>query len=53
LIAKIHDINELLARGRVEPDAVFPELKRLAASDRLPVGRHDSHDGAMTIALIP
>ena len=34
VIAKIHDIKELLARGRVEPDAVFPELKRLAASDQ-------------------
>ena len=34
MIAKINDINELLARGRVEPDAVFPELRRLAASDQ-------------------
>ena len=34
VIAKIHDIKELLARGRVEPHAVFPELKRLAASDQ-------------------
>ena len=34
VIAKIHDIKELLARGRVEPDAVFPELRRLAASDQ-------------------
>ena len=34
VIAKIHDIKELLARGRVEPYAVFPELKRLAASDQ-------------------
>ncbi len=34
VIAKIHDIDELLARGRVEPDAVFPELRRLAASDQ-------------------
>ena len=34
MIAKIDDIKELLARGRIEPDAVFPELKRLAASDQ-------------------
>ena len=34
VIAKIHDIKELLARGRVEPEAVFPELRRLAASDQ-------------------
>jgi 3-methyladenine DNA glycosylase AlkC len=34
VIAKIHDIKKLLARGRVEPDAVFPELKKLAASDQ-------------------
>jgi 3-methyladenine DNA glycosylase AlkC len=34
VIAKIHDIKELLARGRVEPDSVFSELKRLAASDQ-------------------
>ena len=34
MIAKIHDIKELLARARVEPDAVFPELRRLAASDQ-------------------
>lgn len=34
VIAKINDIKELLARGRVEPDAVFPELRRLAASDQ-------------------
>ena len=33
VIAKIHAVKELLARGRVEPDAVFPELKSLAASD--------------------
>lgn len=34
VIARIHDIKELLARGRIEPAAVFPELKRLAASDQ-------------------
>ena len=34
MIAKIQDIQELLARSCVEPDAVFPELKRLAASDQ-------------------
>lgn len=34
MIAKIHDIKELLARGRVEPEAVFPELRKLAASDQ-------------------
>ena len=33
MIAKIHDIKELLGRARHEPDAVFPELRRLAASD--------------------
>lgn len=35
VIAKIHDIKELLARGRVEPDAVSPELRRLAAIDQM------------------
>ena len=34
MIAKIADIKELLGRGRVEPDAVFPELRKLAASDQ-------------------
>ena len=34
VIAKIHDIKELLARGRVDPDAVFPELRKMAASDQ-------------------
>ena len=34
VIAKIHDIKELLARGRIEPEAVFAELKRLAASNQ-------------------
>lgn len=34
VIAKIHDIKELLVRGRVEPAAVLAELKRLAASDQ-------------------
>src|SRR6185295_2462204 len=34
VIAKVHDIKELLGRGRVEPYAVFPELRRLAASDQ-------------------
>jgi 3-methyladenine DNA glycosylase AlkC len=34
VIAKIQDIKELVGRGRVEPEAVFPELRRLAASDQ-------------------
>ena len=34
MIVKIDDIKELLGRGRVEPDAVFPELRKLAASDQ-------------------
>ena len=34
VIAKIQDIKELLGRGRLEPTAVFPELRRLAASDQ-------------------
>jgi 3-methyladenine DNA glycosylase AlkC len=34
VITKIQDIKELLSRGRVEPDAVFPELRKLAASDQ-------------------
>jgi len=34
VIVKIDDIKELLGRGRVEPDAAFPELRRLAASDQ-------------------
>jgi 3-methyladenine DNA glycosylase AlkC len=34
VVTKIQDIKELLSRGRVEPDAVFPELRRLAASDQ-------------------
>lgn len=34
MIAKIQDIKGLLSRGRLEPDAVFPEVKRLATSDQ-------------------
>ena len=34
MIAKIQDIKGLLDRGRRDPEAVFPELKRLAASDQ-------------------
>ena len=34
VIAKIQDIKELLGRGRIEPDAIGPELKRLAANDQ-------------------
>jgi 3-methyladenine DNA glycosylase AlkC len=34
VIGKIQDIKGLLARGRLEPDAVFPELKKLAGSDQ-------------------
>ena len=34
MIAKVQDIKELLGRGRRDPDAVWPELKRLAASDQ-------------------
>jgi hypothetical protein len=32
MIVKIHDIKELLARGRLKPAAVFAELRKLAAS---------------------
>ena len=34
MILKVQDIKSLLARGLVEPKAVFPELRRLAASDQ-------------------
>jgi 3-methyladenine DNA glycosylase AlkC len=34
MITKIEDIRELLTRGRIDPDAAFPELRKLAASDR-------------------
>jgi 3-methyladenine DNA glycosylase AlkC len=34
VIVKIHDIKELLARGRIEPAAVSAELRKLAASDQ-------------------
>jgi 3-methyladenine DNA glycosylase AlkC len=34
VIGKIHDIKELVARGRVRPAAVFAELRTLAASDQ-------------------
>lgn len=34
MIAKVQDIKELLVRGRLEPDAVFPELEKLAASNQ-------------------
>jgi len=34
LIAKIQDIKELLARGRIDPGAVFPEIRAMAASDQ-------------------
>ena len=33
MIAKIADIEPLVARGRVDPSSAFPELRRLAASD--------------------
>ncbi len=34
MIVKIEDIKPLVARGRVEPEAVFAELRKLAASDQ-------------------
>jgi len=34
VIGKIQDIKGLVARGRVEPDAVLPKLRELAASDQ-------------------
>ena len=34
MIAKIQDIKDLLVRGRIEPDAAFPALRKLAASDQ-------------------
>ena len=36
MIAKVADIKALLAEGRAEPDTVFGELRRLAASDQWP-----------------
>lgn len=32
MITKIHDVKEILARARIEPGPVFPEIKELAAS---------------------
>jgi 3-methyladenine DNA glycosylase AlkC len=32
VITKIQEIKELLARGRIDPEAVFPEIRILAAS---------------------
>jgi 3-methyladenine DNA glycosylase AlkC len=34
LIFKVQDIKDLLARGRVDPAAIFPEIRTLAASDQ-------------------
>lgn len=34
MITKIQDIQELLARGRIDPGAVFPEIRVMAASDQ-------------------
>ena len=34
MIVRIEDIRPLVARGRIEPEAVLPELKKLAASDQ-------------------
>ncbi len=34
MIVRIEDIRPLVARGRIEPEAVFPELRKLAASDQ-------------------
>ena len=34
MIVKVEDIKPLLARGRIEPEAVLPELRKLAASDQ-------------------
>lgn len=36
MIVKVQDIKPLLARGRIEPEAVLPELRKLAASDQWP-----------------
>lgn len=33
MIAKVADIQPLIARGRIDPPSVFAELRRLAASD--------------------
>jgi len=33
-IVRIADIKPLLVRGRVAPEAVFPQLRELAASDQ-------------------
>lgn len=34
MIVKVEDIKPLLARGQIEPEAVLPELRKLAASDQ-------------------
>ena len=34
VIVRVEDIRSLLARGRTEPEAVFPEIRKLAASDQ-------------------
>ena len=34
MIAKVQDTKPLLVRGRIEPKAVFAELRKLAASDQ-------------------
>ena len=34
VIVKVEDIRLLVARGCIEPEAVFPEIRRLAASDQ-------------------
>ena len=34
LISKIGDIKPLLTQGRAEPDAVFPQIRQLAASEQ-------------------
>jgi 3-methyladenine DNA glycosylase AlkC len=34
VIAKIEDVRELITRGRVDPAAVFPQLRKLAASEQ-------------------
>ena len=34
LIVKVQDIKELLARGRIDPRPVFPEIRALAASEQ-------------------
>ena len=34
VIVKLDDIKQLVAQGRIEPEAVFPDLRKLAASDQ-------------------